>query len=77
MDILKDLAKRNCKILVDTKAPRDTSQAVAAKIPVKAEPEKPLSIHQAFVKKTIKEKPAKKKLVEFFKDVVEQEEQKL
>jgi hypothetical protein len=45
---------------------------------VKAKIEEPITdIHQAFVKKAIKDKPKKQEVVEFFQRVCEAEERKL
>lgn len=74
-DLLKDLAKKGCKILTDTKTPRQ-QVAKAKSIPDKAAPQV-LDIHQAAVKRFVKEKPAKKHLIEFFERVIESEEKKL
>lgn len=77
MDILKDLAKTGRKILTDTKTPKNTT-SVAKKLPAKlAEKEQILDIHQAFVKKAIKDKPPKKEVVEFFSRVCEAAEREL
>lgn len=74
-DLLKDLAKKGCKILTDTKTPRkETPQGKS--IPDKAAPQV-LDLHQAAVKRFVKEKPAKKHLIEFFERVIESEEKKL
>jgi hypothetical protein len=78
MDILKDLAQTGRKIITDTKTPKNTApvgKKVASKV---AEPEAQiLNIHQAFVKRAIKDKPSKKEIVEFFQRVCEAEEKKL
>jgi len=74
-DLLKDLAKKGCKILQDTKTPRQNlpkAKAIAHK-----EPEQILDLHQAAVKRFIKDKPHKKHLIEFFEKVIEAEEKKL
>lgn len=77
MDILKDLHQSGRKIIVDTKAPRNTS-GVAKSVSAKAAASEPiLDIHQAFVKRCIKDKPPKKDLVEFFDRVCKAEEMKL
>ena len=76
MDILKDLAKSGKKILTDTKAPRNTA-SVGKKVPAKVAEDQILDLHQAFVKKAIKDKPSKKEVVEFFQRVCEAEERKL
>ena len=76
MDILKDLAQTGRKIITDTKTPKNSS-AVGKKIPTKAQPEQILDMHQAFVKRAIKDKPPKKEVVEFFTRVCEAEEKKL
>ena len=76
MDILKDLAKTGRKILTDTKTPKNSvpqGKKVASKEP---EPQI-LDMHQAFVKRAIKDKPPKKEVVEFFSRVCEAEEKKL
>ena len=74
-DVLKDLAKRGCKILQDSKTPRQ-SLPKAKSIPHK-EPEQILDIHQSAVKRFIKDKPHKKHLLEFFEKVIEAEEKLL
>ena len=76
MDILKDLAATGRKILTDTKTPKNTA-AVGKKVSSKAAPEPVLDIHQAFVKRAIKDKPKKTEVVEFFQRVCEAEEKKL
>jgi hypothetical protein len=76
MDILRDLHATGRKILTDTKSPKNTSN-VAKPVKVKAAPEPVQDIHQAFVKRAIKDKPPKKDVVEFFKTVCELEEKKL
>jgi hypothetical protein len=76
MDILKDLAASGRKILVDTKQQKNTAD-VGKPIKMKAAPESILDIHQAFVKRCIKDKPPKKDLVDFFQRVCEAEEKKL
>jgi len=75
-DQLKDLAKRGMKILQDTKTAR-TSLPKAKAIPDKAAPDQILDIHQAAVRKFIKDKPNKKHLLEFFDKVIEAEEKLL
>lgn len=74
-DLLKDLAKKGCKILTDTKTPRDSTPK-AKGLPDKAAPQE-LDIHQAAVKRFCKDKPAKKHLIEFFERIIEVEEKKL
>ncbi len=75
MDILKDLAQSGRKILTDTKQKKN---ALNVSKPVKAKIEEPiLDLHQAFVKKAIKDKPKKQEVVEFFQRVCEAEEKKL
>lgn len=77
MDILKDLAKSGRKILTDTKSPKNTA-SVGKKVPEKvAATDQILDIHQAFVKRAIKDKPSKKEMVEFFQRVCEAEERNL
>lgn len=73
--VITDLAKRGCKILTDTKTPRQ-QVAKAKEIPHK-EPDQILDIHQAAVKRFIKDKPHKKHILEFFEKVIEAEEKKL
>jgi len=74
-DILKDLASKGCKILQDTKTPRQTAPK-AKSLPEKvAEPV--LDIHQSAVKRFIKDKPHKKHILEFFEKIIEMEEKKL
>lgn len=78
MDILKDLAQTGRKIITDTKTPKNTA-AVGKKVASKvADAETSiLDVHQAFVKRAIKDKPSKKEIVEFFQRVCEAEEKKL
>lgn len=76
MDILRDLQKTGRKILTDTKAPKNTLN-VAKPIKGSPAPEPILDLHQAFVKKAIKDKPKKKEVVEFFQRVCEAEEKNL
>ena len=76
MDILKDLAQSGKKIITDTKAPKNTAN-VGKKVSAKVASEPILDIHQAFVKRAIKDKPPKKDVVEFFQRVCEAEEAKL
>lgn len=76
MDILKDLAASGRKILTDTKQQKNTLN-VAKEVKVKAAPEPITDIHQAFVKRCIKDKPKKQEIVEFFQRVCEAEEKKL
>jgi hypothetical protein len=77
MDILKDLAQTGRKIITDTKTPKNTA-AVGKKVPTKvADTNQVLDMHQAFVKRAIKDKPNKKEVVEFFTKVCEAEEKKL
>lgn len=76
MDILKDLHSSGRKILVDTKQKKNTS-GVAQPIKGLKIIEPLLDIHQAFVKKAIKDKPKKQEVVEFFQKVCEMEEKKL
>ena len=76
-DVLKDLSAKGCKILTDTKSPRNAVPK-AKDIPQKAAPpSQPLDIHQTAVKRFIKEKPHKKHLLEFFEKIIEIEEKKL
>jgi hypothetical protein len=74
-DLLKDLAAKGCKILTDTKTPRQ-GLAKAKAIPQKAA-EQVLDLHQAAVKRFVKDKPHKKHLIEFFEKVIEAEERLL
>ena len=74
-DYFKDLAKRGCKILQDTKTPKQ-NLAKAKSIPHK-EPEQILDLHQSAVKRFIKDKPHKKHIIEFFEKVIEAEEKLL
>ena len=74
-DLLKELAKKGCKILSDTKTPRQNLPKAKA-IPHK-DAEQILDLHQASVKRFIKDKPHKKHLIEFFERVIEAEEKKL
>jgi hypothetical protein len=75
--VLQDCQKMGIKILQDCKTAK-RAQPDAKKIPEKAAPpSEPLDIHQAAVKKFIKEKPHRKHLLEFFERVIETEEKKL
>jgi len=74
-DLLRDLAAKGCKILQDCKAPRK-SVPNAKTIGVKTI-EPILDIHQAAVKRFVKDKPHKKHLIEFFERVIEAEEKLL
>ena len=74
-DVLRDLAKKGCKILTDTKQPRREVPKGKA-IPLK-ESAQELDIHQAAVKRFVKEKPSKKHVIEFFEKIIESEEKKL
>ena len=74
-DVLKDLAKRNCKILQDTKTPKQTLPKTKS-LPT-ASSEQILDIHQTAVRRFIKDKPHKKHILEFFEKVIEAEEKKL
>lgn len=74
-DVLKDLAKRNCKILQDTKTPKQNLPK-AKSLPTSSS-DQILDIHQTAVKRFIKDKPHKKHLLEFFEKVIEAEEKKL
>lgn len=76
MDVLKDLAQSGKKIITDTKSPKNTAN-VGKKVSAKVASEPILDIHQAFVKRAIKDKPPKKDVVEFFQRVCEAEEAKL
>lgn len=75
-DYLRDLSTKGCKILTDTKTPR---QSLPKGKPVQVKPETPqiLDMHQAAVKRFIKDKPHKKHLLEFFERVIEAEEKNL
>jgi hypothetical protein len=74
-DLLKDLARKGCKILQDTKTPKQ-NLAKAKAIPDKGA-DQILDLHQSAVKKFIKDKPHKKHLIEFFERVIEAEEKLL
>ena len=74
-DILTDLAKRGYKILLDTKAPRQTTVKTKA-LPAPTVKESD-DLHSVAVRRFVKEKPAKKHLLEFFQQVIEMEEKKL
>lgn len=74
-DVLKDLAKRNCKILQDTKTPKQTLPKTKS-LPT-ASSDQILDIHQTAVRRFIKDKPHKKHILEFFEKVIEAEEKKL
>jgi hypothetical protein len=74
-DHLKDLAKRGLKILQDTKTAKQSLPKSKA-IPDKSS-DQILDIHQAAVRKFVKDKPNKKHLLEFFEKVIEAEEKLL
>ena len=74
-DVLKDLAKRNCKILQDTKTPKQILPKTKS-LPT-ASSDQILDIHQTAVRRFIKDKPHKKHILEFFEKVIEAEEKKL
>jgi predicted hydrocarbon binding protein len=77
MDILKELYQSGRKIVVDTKSPKNTT-GVSKKVSDKAAPKEQITdIHEAFVKRVVKDKPPKKDLVEFFERVCDAEEKKL
>lgn len=74
-DLLKDLAKKGTKILTDTKTPR---QALAkTKSLPEPKSDQILDLHQAAVKRFIKDKPHKKHILDFFEKVIEAEEKLL
>ena len=75
-DHLKDIAKRGLKILQDTKTQRQALPKSKA-LPDKLNPEPILDIHQAAVKKFVKDKPHKKHILEFFEKVITAEEKLL
>jgi len=74
-DVLKDLAKKGCKILQDTKQPRREVPKAKA-IPLKNSAQD-LDIHQIAVRRFVKEKPSKKHILEFFETIIQSEETKL
>jgi len=74
--VLEDLAKKGCKILTDTKTARQNLPKAKA-LPEKAAPEPILDLHQAAVKRFIKDKPHKKHILEFFEKVITAEEKLL
>lgn len=74
-DVLRDLAKKGCKILQDTKTPKQSTPK-SKEIPQKESPEQ-LDIHQSAVKRFIKDKPHKKHIIDFFEKVIEAEEKLL
>ncbi len=75
-DLLKDLAKKGCKILQDTKTPRQNLPK-GKSIPDKSSSDQVLDIHQTAVRRFVKDKPHKKHLIEFFERVIEAEEKLL
>jgi hypothetical protein len=75
-DHLQDLAKKGLKILQDTKTPRQ-SLPKAKEIAAKASPDQVLDLHQAAVRRFIKDKPHKKHILEFFEKVITAEEKLL
>ena len=75
-DQLHDLAKRGMKILTDTKTPRQ-GLPKAKELPHKAGPEPVLDMHQAAVRRFIKDKPHKKHILEFFDKIISAEERLL
>lgn len=75
-EVLQDLAKRGAKILLDTKAPRQSKENPAArKLPQPME--MPKDIHETFVRKAIADRPKKQVFLDFFQEVIEMEEKKL
>ena len=73
MDVLKDLANRGCKIVLDSKTR-----------PVKNAPKPPAITtapetdpHKAFIKRTIQERPKKADVVEELKKFIKQAEESL
>ena len=75
-DILQHLAKQGTKILLDTKLPKQSKENPAAKKLPQPTPQ-PKDRHEAFVKKAIQDKPKKQVLIDFFQEVIEEEEKKL
>ena len=75
-DVLKDLSAKGCKILTDTKSPRNAVPK-AKELPHKAAPAPDMDIHDVAVKRFIKDKPHKKHLLEFFEKIIDMEEKKL
>ena len=69
------MAQKGIKILQDTKTSRKAMPKGKA-IPTKNE-EQILDIHDAAVKKFVKDKPHKKHILEFFERIIEAEEKKL
>lgn len=76
-DLLKDYATKGTKILTDTKTPRQTLARGKALPEPKHTPPDSHDPHQMAIRRFIKEKPAKKHLVEFFEKVIEAEERLL
>ena len=75
-NLLADYSKRGIKILQDCKTQRkDVPKSKS--LPEKAQGTKPMDIHEATVKRFIKDKPNKKHLLEFFEKIIELEEAKL
>lgn len=75
-DVLKDLSAKGCKILTDTKSPRNAVPK-AKELPHKAASAPDMDIHDVAVKRFIKDKPHKKHLLEFFEKIIDMEEKKL
>ena len=75
-DILQHLAKQGTKILLDTKLPKQSKDNPTAKKLPQPAPQ-PKDRHEAFVKKTIQDKPKKQVLIDFFQEIIEVEEKNL
>lgn len=74
--VLQDMQKMGIAILQDCKTNRK-SMPNSKKISDKVAAPEVLDIHQAAVRKFIKDKPKKKHLIEFFETIIEAEEKKL
>jgi len=74
--VLEDCKKMGIKILQDCKTAK-RAQPDAKRIADKATPSEPMDVHQAAVRKFVKEKPHKKHLIEFFERIIDSEEKKL
>ena len=75
--LLGDMRKRGIAILQDCKTQRKEMPKVKSLPEKLAPPKEPTDIHEAAVRKFIKDKPNKKHLLEFFNKVIEMEEAKL
>ena len=76
-NLLADMRKRGIAILQDCKAARKEKPKTKSLPEKVAGLHQPVDIHDAAVKKFIKDKPHKKHILEFFEKIIEIEEAKL